>query len=419
MRASPSPAGKPLKARFPELYPLWLALYVDILGFYILVPLFPFIRMEYGLDAFTVSLLLATNAVFSLVFAPVLGALSDKLGRKRVLSLSLAGTTAGFLIFAVSPSITWLFISRIVDGCFGGVYPVTRAIVAHTVPPAYRAREMANMGIVHILSSLVGPALGGILVSRTGSLLAPGLLAAGLAGAATVICMTVVKEPDATASTPGPTEGEGESKAVASSPAPTAGGTTTALLLVQWGCHSFNFVMFNALLGLYCDVHLSLNPEMIGYLMTFSGLLKIATRFTAFPRLIDTLGEWKTSIVGLATFVGSFAGMTLINDWPWFLIVLVTTSLAASCTRGPLTSILSQSVPRKSQGRVHGVANSIENVTQVFAPAAGGIVLDAGGTWYSLLLSLLAIPPLLVATRPPARHPDQQTPTQGKVAPEP
>ncbi|MBN2151109.1 MAG: MFS transporter, partial [Candidatus Lokiarchaeota archaeon] len=191
--SKPRPATE--RARYAALYPMWVALFVDVLGYSILIPLFPFISEHFpGANALVVSLLLSTNAVFGFVFGPLLGSLSDKHGRKPMLMISLLGTTAGFLVFAFAPSIEFLFLSRAIDGIFGGVYPITRAVIGDVVPIKHRSKEMANMGVTHILASLVGPASGGILAERTGSLLAPGLLSAALAVGSLAITAFFFKE---------------------------------------------------------------------------------------------------------------------------------------------------------------------------------------------------------------------------------
>ena len=151
------------KKSFPELRPLWIGLFVDILGFYIIVPYLKELQDTFQTTPIMIGLLLATNAVFSLFSAPMWGKLSDKYGRRPTLLLAEAGTCAAFIMLAFSNTLPLFFFARVVDGIFGGNWPITRAIVTDRVPAKDRALQMTNIGVVHTLAGLVAPALGGFL----------------------------------------------------------------------------------------------------------------------------------------------------------------------------------------------------------------------------------------------------------------
>jgi len=104
------------KTDYPQLMPLWIAVFIDILGFTILIPFLPFFSQEYGAPPWQIGLLLSTNALFGFVSGPIWGALSDARGRKPMLLISQVGTLIAFLMLAFSNNLTMLFISRVVDG---------------------------------------------------------------------------------------------------------------------------------------------------------------------------------------------------------------------------------------------------------------------------------------------------------------
>ncbi len=166
------------KSDFPALMPLWIAVFVDILGFSILIPFLPFFGQEFGAPAWQIGLLLSTNALFGFFSGPVWGSLSDRFGRKPMLLLAQAGTLAGFLLLAFSTSLEMMFLSRIIDGLFGGIYPIAKAVVGDVVPPSKRSEQMSTIGVAHVLSSLIGPGLGGMLSGL--GIAAPGLMASAL-----------------------------------------------------------------------------------------------------------------------------------------------------------------------------------------------------------------------------------------------
>ena len=151
------------KTKHKELTPLWIGLFVDILGFYVIVPFLATFIIVFNTTPLVIGLVLATNALFTLAFAPIWGRLSDRFGRKPILIISQLGTFSAFLILAFANSIEILFLSRMVDGIFGGNFPMVKAIISDRVPPKDRGIQMTNIGVVHVLAGLLGPGIGGIL----------------------------------------------------------------------------------------------------------------------------------------------------------------------------------------------------------------------------------------------------------------
>src|SRR5437867_4780273 len=146
------------KSRSP-LVIIFITIFIDLVGFGIVIPILPLYAQRYGASETTVGILLAIYSVMQFVFAPILGRLSDRVGRRPVLLVSLIGTSAGFLLmgfapqitigftlFGLSPILVWLFLARVIDGISGGNISTAQAYIADVTPPEQRSRGMGLIG---------------------------------------------------------------------------------------------------------------------------------------------------------------------------------------------------------------------------------------------------------------------------------
>src|SRR5919112_1160597 len=142
---------------------IFLTIFVNLVGFRIIIPLLPFYAETFGASPVVIGLLFAIFSLCQLVAAPVLGDLSDRYGRRPVLIFSLAGTVVSFVVLALAHSITMLFLARVVDGLSGGNISTARAYVADVTEPKDRAKAYGLIGAAFGLGFILGPALSGVL----------------------------------------------------------------------------------------------------------------------------------------------------------------------------------------------------------------------------------------------------------------
>src|SRR5881397_2561611 len=164
---------------------IFLTIFVNLIGFGIIIPLLPFYAETFGASPLVIGLLFAVYSICQLLAAPILGDYSDRYGRRPVLIFSLLGTVASFVMLALAHSVAMLFLARIVDGLSGGNISTARAYVADVTEPHDRARAYGLIGAAFGLGFILGPALSGVLskVSYT----APIWAAAALTLVATVM----------------------------------------------------------------------------------------------------------------------------------------------------------------------------------------------------------------------------------------
>jgi len=413
------------KADYPQLTPLWIAVFIDILGFTILIPFLPFFSQEYGAPPWQIGLLLSTNALFGFISGPIWGALSDARGRKPMLLISQVGTLIAFLMLAFSNNMTMLFISRVVDGIFGGNVPIAKAIVGDVAAPKDRSKEMSNIGVAHVLSSLLGPGLGGIL-SQWG-IIAPGLFSAALTCVTIGLTILYLKESNPIArrsssqqtSAPEPNRlslGRDNPAKGAAAGLPSVGlqpaglppaqesiwkNGTARYLLLQWSFHTLSFMLYVSCISLFAHLKLGLNAAQVGRLLMLAGTVRVFIRFVIFIPLLKWLGDRKTSLVGLVTFVIVFPLLGFVESQVQFAAALCVVSFAASCTRSILTGFLSRSVKPTEQGRAMGLSSSLDSFARIIGPVVGGFILGSLPLWmYGGLAGAFALGALLMHFKP-------------------
>lgn len=353
--------------------PLWIAVLIDILGFYIIIPFLPSFIEIYQTTPLMIGLLLATNAIFTLFFAPILGKLSDKYGRKPLLLISQAGTMTAFLILAFSNSLWMLFLARIVDGIFGGNFPIAKAIISDQTSPKDRGIQMTNFGVIHTIAGLVGPGLGGILsiVKPLGDnypVFAPGIGAAIMSFSTIVVTLFMLEESWSK-------ERRLHAKKVIKVKIQLRKNKDALFLLTQFTISSISFIMFVSSMGVYMRVVMGLDPFAIGMFMTISGISRAIVRFTVFKPTLRKLGEKKMTRLGLIILVISFFLIGFAREPIFLIILLIFISYGVSCSRGLLISKTTQTVTPNHMGKINGYTTTLDSIAQIVGPIIGTFIL--------------------------------------------
>jgi MFS transporter, DHA1 family, tetracycline resistance protein len=368
------------------LLPIFLIVVVDVLGLTIILPLLPFYAQTLGASATQVGLLISVFSLCSLFSGPLLGRLSDRVGRKPLLLLSQVGTLAGFLVLAGAHTLWVAFLGRIIDGLTAGNLSLAQAYIADVTEPKNRSRSFAIIGIAFGLGFLVGPALSGFL-SKYGYQV-PILMAAGLS--LTSILATAFLLPGGTHA---PSQG-----AAANSPGP--GGRRLSLLawgeyaqyfrrpglsplLWQFFCFTFAFAAFTGGLALFCERRLlwhgkPFGPEQVGYVFAYAGLLGVILQGGFIGRLVRRFGETALVTSGFLSATVGYAVLSATFGIPMLLLAGTISSFGNGVLRPTLTSLITQQVDRSEQGVVLGLNQSLLSVSQILGPAMAGWLIDHG-----------------------------------------
>lgn len=346
-------------------------MFVDVLGFTVVIPLLPFYAERFGATPATVGQLFSVYAICALIAAPVLGRCSDRWGRKPVLLLSQLGSLLGFVLLALAPSLPWLFAARALDGATAANILTARAYIADVTPPKQRSAAFGLIATAFSFGYVIGPA-GAALLAQWGPRL-PLWTAAALA-AISLLC-TLFLLPSGRPPRPA-------ADATASS-TPLLREPGVAPRLWQLGCFFLAFSMFTAGIALFCERRLRWNGvafgiSEVGWLLAWIGLLGLCVQLLALRRLLAQLGEPRLIGWCLAIAALGYAGLGLSHELMLLMACLSLVALANSALRPALLGLLSQGVSAARQGQVFGVTQSLQSLAMIAGPLIAGGLIEQG-----------------------------------------
>lgn len=383
------------------LLPIFLIVCVDVLGLTIILPLLPFYAEKFGASPAVVGLLVSTYAACQLIGGPLLGRLSDRVGRKPMLLLSQAGTFIGFLILAYANVLWVLFLSRIIDGFTAGNLSLAQAYIADVTKPEERAKSFALIGIAFGLGFLVGPGISGYLSQFSFRL--PILVAAGLS--LTSILATYFLLPLTIPTVDGEASGKRFTLFDWRVYADFLRRPELAPLLWQFAAFAFAFSAFMSGFPLFAERRFTWNsqpfgPKQVGYVYAYLGFLGIILQGGLIGRLVKKFGESSIVKAGFAIAAIGFVLLAFTFRVPMLLVVAALASGGTGVLRPAITSLITQRVKRSEQGVVLGLNQSLNSVCSIVAPFAAGLLIDRGwlASW-GLMAASVSLTGFLVAVR--------------------
>jgi MFS family permease len=391
-----------LKIRRPTHLPpgfgsVWTAVAIDLIGFGIVLPILPIYAKRFHISSFRAALLVAAFSGASFVFSPVWGRVSDRVGRKPVLLVSLAGTAIGSLLTGVAGGFALLLVGRIVDGASGASVSVAQAAAADLARPSDRARLFGLLGAAFGLGFVAGPAIGA-LAALWGPRL-PFYLAAGLAAVNTVVASRRLPETVDVRSEPG---GGFDSGAGWRN---WLGGEPTRLLPFVGVAFAsvVAFSAFEATFALFGQRRLGFGIASAAGVFTAVGAVIVAVQAGAVGPVVRRFGEGRALVGGLLLNVVGLGVLSAARSWPVAAPALLALTVGQGLVQTSLASLLAASADPGGRGRALGAQQSAGGLARVAGPAAGGALLGthASGWPYlaGALLTLAASAAALLAGR--------------------
>jgi DHA1 family tetracycline resistance protein-like MFS transporter len=361
-----------------RLLTLFLIVFVDLLGFSLILPLLPFYAETFGATPFQIGLLVASYAAAQLVGAPLLGRLSDRFGRRPVLLISLMGTFVGFLILGFANSLWMLYASRLLDGFTGGNISVAQAYITDVTDEKDRAKGLGLLGAAFGVGFIIGPAIGGVL--SVYGFAVPAFVAAGLSLISMLGVVFFLPESltaEARASLVKKTKQEVSLRNFwVAITRPRVG----PLLNIRF-FYGLAFATFQTIFPLYAQYKLGLDARNTGFVLTYVGILVVFVQGFLVGWLAARFNEYRLIFLASGLMTVVLFAWALVPNLIALLIVLAPLAVAAGILNTLLNSALSKAVYPEEVGGTLGLSASLESLTRVISPTAGGILIGSLGTW--------------------------------------
>ena len=379
-----------LRRRSPLLV-IFLTVFVDMLGYGIMLPLLPFYVQRQAGSATIVGSAGSLYALAQLVSGPALGALSDRYGRRPVLLICLFGTSLAFLLLGLANSLPLIYLAILLDGITGGNLTTAYAYIADVTPPGHRTRGMGLVGAAFGLGLMAGPALGGLL-SRFG-LGAPAFTASGIALANVIFGLFVLPEslPPEKRTLAVPTEGLHFVAQLRG----LFGLGRIRLLLAAIFTLNLAFAGLQTNFPLFSQVRFQWDAAHNGLFYAYVGVLAVFVQGGLLGWIQPRLGEKRLAAGGLALMAAGLAGVALATQ-DWLLYPLVGMVAAGSGLSIPsLTGLVSNQVEGSGQGRLMGGMQVLLSLTSIIGPTAAGLAFEFIGAaapyWLGGALAAVAL----------------------------
>ena len=360
-----------------RLFSIILVVFIDLLGFSLILPLLPYYAKTFNASQTVTGLLIASYAAMQLIGAPILGRLSDRFGRRPILLLSVFGTFLGFLMLGFANALWILFASRILDGLTGGNLSVAQAYISDVTDEKNRSKGLGMIGAAFGLGFIIGPVTGGLL-SQWGYAV-PAFAAAALSLFNLILIYAWLPE--------SLTE-EKRSQMTEKRPAVTLNALLVAFqrpftgsILITRFFFGLAFAIFQTIFSLYALAKFNLNARDIGFVLTYVGVLSVFVQGFLVGRLTSRYREDLLITVCVVLMAFSLLGWALAPSVLWLYIIMTPTAMSGGLLNTLLSSTLTKAVAPQEIGGILGLSAAVESSTRIIAPLLGGVLLQQLGTW--------------------------------------
>jgi MFS family permease len=366
-RARPAAAGYP-RARVANsnrsaLGILFLVVFVDLLGFGMVIPVMPLYAKALGAPEIWTGLLSTGYSAMQFVFAPIWGRLSDRIGRRPVLLVSIAMTAVAFLVYGLAGTFFVLLLARLFAGVATANIAIARAFVADVTTPEGRARGMGIIGAAFGLGFVLGPALGGILSHH--SLALPFYVAAGISAVNFVAALFILPEPEQR------TLREEASRARFTAFLTEMGRPGIRRVVLVYFLSVFAFSAMENTYAFLAEERYGLDRAAVSYLFAYIGVIVVIVQGGLIGPLSRRFGEGRLLVAGLALQALGLAALPFGGSVPGLALATAPLAIGSGLTQPSISSLISRFAREDEQGGTLGIGESASAFGRIVGPEAG------------------------------------------------
>ena len=376
------------------MFVLLLTVFIDLVGFGIILPILPFYAQAFDATPLQITLLVAVYSAVQIASSPIWGRLSDRYGRKVILLLTLAGGAMAYLWFGLAGSLASLFAARALSGAMAGNIAVAQAYMADITDADDRAGAMGRLGAAFGLGFVIGPALGGLLIGiqpGAADFSLPCLVAAGISITAVVLGLFMLREPARhRPKERGLTNFRQLRIAVGSNGIP---GIIALNFLV-----SFAFTALMVLFPLWCQARLGWGARQVSFAYVYIGILVAFLQGVLVGPLTRRFGGPRVLLLGATALSAGLLSVPLVNGIAAFAGDTLLLCMGTSFCHPTLTAMISQRADADNQGTVMGAAGSVLALGRITSPpVAGFLFTQLGPNWPMLMGGFIMLPVVAAA----------------------
>lgn len=375
---------------------LFLIIFMDLVGFGLLLPLLPFYVQRVGAGPETITLVLGLYSVGQFIAAPLWGRLSDSLGRKPVLAATSFGLAVSYVMLAYADTLILLIAARLFGGVMAGNIAAAQAYISDITTPATRAKGMGLLGAAFGLGFIFGPAIGGVLGGSdvaTADFVSPALAAAAVTLIAAVGVLVFLKEslePHQRAARRERAELPWRQKLAA------AFGRRELVMLTVAGFLTITaWALFETVFALWANAVLDYGPAHIGYVLTFIGVISVIIQGGAIGALTRRFGERALAIAAVVFLAAGYIALALATTPSAMVLACGALGIGSALFNPSLSSLVSLEAADGERGAVLGVYQSATALARVVGPAFSGLVFAQWGPPAPFAVAAALIAPAL------------------------
>lgn len=364
------------------MIPLLIATSVNLIALGMILPVLPFYVTQFNDAPLVATLIFSVFSAASLITAPFWGALSDRIGRRPVLLVSVAATCASYLWLASADSVWDVFASRAFAGATSGWLTASQAYIADVTTPEDRAKSLGFLGATFGVAFVIGPTITFAVLGTTsdGNLVVPALVAAGCTGVGLILSFLFIKEPERHEAHAGSRFNLGILRE-----------SSLLRLYLIYFCIFLAFTGLEGTFALWVRDLFAFGPKEVALYFTYIGLVAALVQGGMIGPLVKRMGEGRVVFLGIVT-LGAGLGTLPMAFSPWWVLAPMGLIVFGFSVIGPAAqSLMSQAAPENLKGGVMGLAQSFASAARIAGPAWAGFVFAEMGLHWPYFIGAMVL----------------------------